>query len=182
MRNLEINNRPSHTAKEFHKKTIVELLVILVFSLIFGISSGIFTNDSALHNEEKCIKLLSWSQWFFYLMCMMFGFSAIMLIVFKYDNSSPQSEQGMCLKSCYSVFQGFVTITFFSIFIGFCYTYDLGENCGGLRTFVLVVMILTIIVLSLSCLMLSCWCAMSIWTVIKIKREIRNSVRDSEMA
>lgn len=181
MRNIEINNRPSYSAEKFHKKTIIELLAIFIFSLIFGISSGIFTNDPALHDDEKCIKLLSWSQWFFYLMCGMFGFSLIMLIIFKYDQSSPQSEQGMCLRSCYSVFQGVVTITFFSIFIGFCYSYDLDEKCGDLRIFVLVVMILIIILLSLSCLVLSCWCAMSIWTIIKFKREIRNSVRDTEI-
>lgn len=174
--------RPSYSkqALAFRKKNKQQMLIILIFSLIFTILTGVFIYDSDLYNDRFCMTLLKWSTWFFYLLCIMFGFSLIMLILFIFQTSGPKSEQGLCLSSCYSAFKGFVAIAFFTIFIGFCYSIDLEEDCGVLKTYILVVMIITIVVLCVSFILLCVGCAFSIWSIVKKKREIE-SLRESEI-
>lgn len=160
--------------KQKSGKTCFEIMMMLLFGLIFAVCSGVFTNNSSLYNDEECVDLLNWSKAFFIFLCVVSGFALIFIIILIYKGENSYSES-QSLKSFYYYFKVLASIAFCILIIGLAYSYELYENCGYLKIYILVILIITIIFLGFYALGMIFGCIGAIWISIKLKREAKKT-------
>ena len=168
-------------AQDSKSKDLKDLHSLIGVSLIFGVASGIMTSGSDYYESNQCVSLLSWTKWYFYYNVFIFIVSIFFYNIIKYDKSHLNSENKLCVKSTFSVFRAFLVMAVCVLFVGFCYSFDLGEPCGELRKFVLGILIIHSTALFLYVCIMFCVCAFAIWTLFKSRREEGKDNKNTEL-
>lgn len=157
------------------------LIGLMISSLIPAICFGVLTSSTKYYENEKCIKLLDWSQNYFYILILTFLGGFLLWLTLRFQNNwSEESENKICFNHCFSAYKGFVGLANFVILIGLCYTLDENEPCGALRTFILVLVIFYSVILGLICCFMSCGLIYWMYALMKNK-QVAYSTRNTEL-